>query len=225
MSYLEFFSKFFDTLLVQFPHVAAWPVAVAFLGYTLKEPLREFISRATDIGLTGAKAVPPTQSQSGSLENASNKPFVLPDPNDEVLLHVESAIKQQIENLGWSGKPEHEQTALLVRQLAMDRRAAYFAEVWHQVYQTQVKALRALNETSPSTRDALLQFFKDHILSLKEADIDLRPSFDEWLAFLHSKEFVLISNDANEAISITPVGTQFLTYISIAGFSELNRPF
>ncbi len=177
MGWPEFTLKLFETLFIHFAKIAAWPLAVVCLGYFFRNELREFLSRATEIGLKGAKAVPPqVQSPAPKISNTIEvvgKPL---PPTTRFIAQREEVIVAEVNRLGYE-KPQ------LIREFVLEQIKGHFRVIASAIYGSQLALLDEIRNKGSIKYDDAIKFYEIH-KSKAAARSMSESSFSEWSNYL-----------------------------------------
>jgi hypothetical protein len=108
----------------------------------------------------------------------------------------------------------------LVRLLAEARIATEFERIYRIIFGSQIRGLRILNQEGAIPIADARQRFNAVIKDFP--DFYNSNSFDSWINFLI--EVALVAKDNKDMLILTPLGKDFLHFLTQRGYSE-NRPY
>lgn len=197
----------------------AWAGTVAYLlGWRFLEPIERLIDRVTKIGPRGATLSP--QQVSGQVRRAkASKPessSQLPAPidNDPILGDLIQQFLTQLQKRVGDDPIKREQ--VLLSALAREQVNKWHERAYNFIFGSQIRALRLLNNSGWKVDVARLKaIFEDG--KEQYPQIYGEAQFEEWMKFLLSWRFV---TQDDTTICLTPIGHDFLGYLTDAGLSE-----
>lgn len=205
MNWLEFISASFEAL--------AWPVAVGFSVWILREEVRKSFSRVVSVGPDGIKLHPlpqqlPKQNED-EVEKLANKELY--PLKIEYLAELENRYRADLDVF-----PKEARENVLLRALTNQTYYKDLALIYADIYSLQIDALEMLNTRNVSKVDAQVM--------LEESG--KRIPFYEGAEIEKFMQFLLLTNLVIEdggSYIITQKGRDFLTFLSAMGLSK-RRP-
>lgn len=197
--------------------ISTWPaVFIAFFvltGFTLyifRKPIGQLIDRIRRIKMNGSgiEISPSPQKK----ENVSAAEKFEEGFGSIVLAFREKRIKEYLQSFN---EDKEEREKYLIRTLAEFTITLEFEKAYWRIWGSQLLALQFLNSHSGATTESLEVFYSNKKDELKGI------SFEDWWNFLDFHNFADIKDDI---VRITPVGREFLIYITKEGY-DLHKEF
>ncbi len=190
----------------------AWPASVFAIALFYKADLKALIPRLRKAGPSGVELDPPVQQSVVTTDLSGTIGKSLPGITRTVAIEdLERILRQQFSMI-----PDDDRVDRLVLELSQARLTAHFERVYRVIFGTQILCLRRLNERkSPVGLDDLKAFFSENTAPFPATYEHY--GFDGWSAFMLNE--MLIRNNG-ERIEISPVGKDFLLYMTVKGMSE-----
>lgn len=198
----------------------AWPAAVVILGIAamlfFRKPLTQFIGRAIEMGPKGIRAGSPTAQEVGTAVRPSPADELLRAFDNALLVQQENYIRAELERLNITQVTERER--VLIRLLAAVAIVSAFERTYSLIWGSQLGLLQFLNSAGTVAADVLRLSYD--LAAATEPEFYRNYSFDQWLGFL--QQSLLIAR-ADNAVSITLQGREFLKYLLHQGYSLYKR--
>jgi hypothetical protein len=219
-------------ILVDFVPKVIWPTLAGGSIYCFRSEIRDFLRRATKIGVSGAEAVapepqpqiaPPTTSDvTDVLGPPTDTPKLLLPTDDEVLIVVERNVRDSVEQMGVENYNLEQAKELFIKEYAKLMLSSFYQNVGHIIFGSQIKLMKFLIEQGPRTRFDIIFIFEEHAKKISESKGSMPPDFDKWIGYLLTSGLVSLSNGY---YTITPLGRKFVVeFLQGAKISEFNRP-
>jgi len=201
----------------------AWPAAIVAVLLLFRADVSRLIPRLREIGPTGAKLDPAQKAdaQRAAAEQVSDPSrIVLKDlpglARTDAIANLERVLHAALVNI-----PPEEQVDRLVRLLAEARIATEFEKIYRLIFGSQIAGLRELNSRhSVPTAEARRRFDEEVVPANPDFYRGEQFTFEQWLGFLRNSGLVA---EAEERLSLTPLGKDFLGYLTALGLRE-DRP-
>ena len=206
----------------------AWPLAFVIGLIIFRKQIQPLFDRelklgpqGIEIGKRAADTQTPAKAAISPLEEL--KPDQLkPLPGKSrtpALASLEVDLKSNLRAQLESGeiKPGDE-IDILISELAQARMLELFARTYASIFGSQLRGLKHLNEHRSATVAEARQLFEEARSS--DPDFYGTYTFEQWLSFMVSSHLIAVSDDK---ITITPVGRDFLVYLTATGRSWDKR--
>ncbi|MDD9807103.1 MAG: hypothetical protein OXU34_02350 [Gammaproteobacteria bacterium] len=203
------------------PHVAL--IFAVFFTLVFWKPIAKFISNIKSIDKSGIKIAPNPDAQREEKERrqeAVQQEAVqeLLDVIGEspVLSNIENAIKSDLESRELDTKGDT--IKVLIKHLAASKILAEFERIHNFIFGSQIRLLKDLNEIRPQGRaeETLQEYWEGVKIAFPEATLKTWDS-KKYLEFLVGSGLIIV---LNKIYHITPLGIEFLTWMSRNGRPE-----
>ena len=194
----------------------AWPVSIFAIALFYKADLRALIPRVRKAGPAGVELDPPLQQIVVMTDLSGTIGKSLPGITRTVAVEdLERLLRQEISTI-----PDRDRVDMLLLELSQARLTAHFERAYRAIFGTQILGLRRLNERRiPVGLDDLKAFFVENTAPFPATYENY--GFEGWLGFMLNEKLIRYTG---EQIEISPVGKDFLIYMTDKGISE-EKPF
>jgi hypothetical protein len=204
-------------LVVEFSKAIAWPAILALAIWFLRQPILSILQRVVSVkagsvefGLETVREAQLSKSNFGSLEEPS---VVQNLPRTPAIQDQERAIREMLKLY-----PANEHEEILINAVAIEKLEKHFALVYANIFGSQIRALRELNQTGGVVDRKTAQ---EEFSALQSE----QPALNEWN--LERYAMYLINNGLVEStergFEITSMGREFVVFLTKYGLAE-NKP-
>jgi hypothetical protein len=205
---VDFIALFFDLL-----KGIAWPVAVVIVAVAFRTDIKALLPRIRRAGPSGVEFDPAAQQNSAAESRSAAASVLQPLPGLDRTPTIEALEKHLLQAL--AVVDESKKVALLVRLLAQARLEHAFALIYNSIFGSQIAFLRYLEKTVRASQSDAQSYMET--AKARAPELYGNYGFGGWMSFLVSQGLVDV---ANEELTITGFGRDFLLYLSARKLSE-----
>ena len=209
-------SEIISTMAWYYPALA---FAVIFI-LVFRKPIAELISGIKSIGKSGIKITPNPDAQREEKERRQEavRELVAVIGESPVLSDIENSIKSDLEGKGLAIKGDLEDTVeVLIKYLAASKALTEFERIHAVILGSQIRLLKDLNEIRGQGRTE--EYLQKYWEGVKAAFPEVLGAWDlkKYLGLLVDSGLIIMQD---KIYHITPLGIEFLTWMSRYGRSE-----
>lgn len=200
----------------------AWPSVALIAIFLFRDSLKRFLERATEVGLSGIKALPPPQrsskdaGSSTAIEIGDETPALreaLREFDNRLVVEAEERVTKNLDEKKLQGVGREK---FLLRNFVTLAIIQRFEHAWFYIWGSQLRALNALNSFKPNgmPKSALKEFYDEGRAA--HPTFYTNYSFEDWFHFMETWELVRVDDGI---CRLTVAGEEFLKFLVHTGLT------